>query len=340
MSLLGKIFAILNIVAAVAFVVVAGMDWGQRQRWAYAVFRHDLLVNGLPIDDKEKDSDNQPRVNQISDKVVSVILPSSTGSPVKTQEQEVDRVRNLIRGKIDSNDVPGTRSQKLARYLLPLARTGKERDELMFLKDAPQNDAEAEKLEKRLNDNFDGVKASPTRSLPERKANAARLLFCLGEALHEDAATDFFASPAYKRFVNVVGLNGAARAADDQSLVIEQMTEEAIRSHTAERQLFVQEHGQTLYRTLGLSDEVERQRRLLNAKEKEAADAKALVDLRKVHITKLRNDLKNLQQTTADKLAEQTQAEQDVMQHLIELRDTGNKNQEFEREIRKLERLP
>ena len=71
MSLWGKIFAILNIVAAVGFVVVAGMDWGQRERWAYSVFRHDLLVAGLPFDAKEVDADGAPRVDKLSPATLS-----------------------------------------------------------------------------------------------------------------------------------------------------------------------------------------------------------------------------------------------------------------------------
>jgi len=338
MSLLGKLFAILNIVAAAAFVVVAGMDWGQRQRWAYAVYRHDLLIDGLPVDDKEKDRDDSPRVKKLTDPLLAVILPAGTGTPVRTQEQEVERLRGLVRDKVGSADVAGTRSQKLARYLLPLAATGRERDSLIQYSSAPQDDRVAEELEKRLNEQFDGAKeAAPDghkRSLSERKANAARVLFCLGEALHEDATTDFFASPAYKRFVNVVGLTGAARAADDQSLVLQQMTEEAVKAHEAERQLFIYEHKQIIDRTVDISDEEERQRRFLNAKEKEVADAKVLVEQRKVQIGKLKDRLKELQQTTADKLADQAKAEQEVMDRLIDLRNTSKENQELERRIR------
>ena len=54
MSGFGKLLAVLNVLAAIAFVVFAGMDWGQRQRWAYAAYLHDVIVDGLPIDDKER----------------------------------------------------------------------------------------------------------------------------------------------------------------------------------------------------------------------------------------------------------------------------------------------
>ena len=62
MSLVGKIFAILNVLAAIGFVIIAGMDYSQRHRWAYTVYRHQLLLDGLPIDDAEKDADGAPRI--------------------------------------------------------------------------------------------------------------------------------------------------------------------------------------------------------------------------------------------------------------------------------------
>ncbi len=339
MSLLGKIFAILNILAAAGFVVVAGMDWGQRERWSYAVFRHDLLVEGLPIDAQEREPDGTPRVDKLTPATLNAIEPSSTGTAVKTQQEEVERVRGLIQAKITGNDVPGTKSQKLARYLRPLARTGRRRDELTQYVTAPQNDNVAEQLEKDFAHEFDGV--GPKHSTQERKENAARLLFCLGEALHEDNANDanvdYFASPAYKRFVNVVGLTGAARAADDESLVIQKMTEEAISAYDAEQKQFVIDLDQTAYRTQGVADAVERQDHFLKLKKGEVAKAKSLVEVRTVQINTLREQLAGLQKATADKLAGQAKAEQEVMDRLIELRDTSKKNQELEREIRRLE---
>ncbi len=337
MSLFGKILAVLNVLAAICFLVVAGMDWAQRERWAYAVFRHDLLVEGLPIDAKEGDRDGSPRVDLLSDKTLAALFPSS---PVKTQTEEVERVRKLVQAKIDGADVPGTRGQKLARYLRALARTEQERESLGQLMTGPDNPQATEALDKQFNQQFDRVKESADGhqlSAAERKANAARLLFCLNEALAEDANTDFLASPDYKRYVYVVGLTGAALAAEEQATVLEKMTDEVVSDHDAERREFVSDDGQLIYDTQNLSDDAERQEQMLKAKQDDVTRQKQLVEERKVQIAKLRDDLKRLQQTTADKLTEQSKAEQDVMARLVELRDTGKKNQELERQIRQLE---
>jgi len=341
MSLYGKIFAILNILAAIGFVVVAGMDWAQRERWAYSVFRHDLLVDGLPIDAQERDAEEKPRVENLSPETLTAILPASSGPQVKTQQEEVERIRSQVQSKIADSAVPGTKSQKLARYLGPLARTATERDNLNQIMAAPQNDAAAEKLEKDFTHEFDGVREvgadGAKHSVQQRKENAARLLFCLGESLHEDPNTDYFASPAYKRFVNVVGLSGAARAADDQAIVLQKMTEEEIAAHEAELKQFVNNLDQAIYRTQGISNAVEQQDRLLKFKVIEVAKAKALVEERKAKIADLKDQLAALQKKTDAKLAEQAASEQEIMDRLIELRDTNATNQKLEKDIRQLE---
>lgn len=344
MSLWGKIFAVLNIVAAVGFVVVAGMDWGQRQRWAYSVFRHDLFVKGLPIDAQERDADGSPRVDRLTPATLNAILPSGTGPQVTTQQDEVKRLRQLIEGKINGNDVPGTPGQKLARYLRPLASTARQRDSLTGYMAAPPNEDVTKQLQADFDQEFAGVNEvgadGAKHSTQQRKENAARLLFCLGEALHEDPNVDYFTTPAYKRFVNVVGLEGAARAADDESLVVQKMTEESVNAHAAELSQFVSDVDSAIYRAQGLGDAVQRQERFLKVKESEIAKAKLLVEARKEQIDALKKELAEFQGKTAQSLAEQAKAEQEIMDRLIELRDTGRKNQELEREIRRLEGVP
>jgi hypothetical protein len=339
MSLAGKIFAILNIVAATGFLLMAWFDWAQRERWAYEVYRHDLLVEGLPIDANETDRDGTPRVDRLSEKTLAAIEPSGTGAPVKTQQDEVKRVKSEIETrKIASNDVPGTKSQKLARYLRPLARTARERDDLTQKMTTPppaeKEDALAAELQKRFDKEFEGVGGKD--SIQQRKDSAARLLFCLGEALHE-GEDDYIASPAYKRYVNVVGLSGAARAADDQAVIIQAMTQEAILNHEAELKQFVEDLDARVYRTQTIADAVERQEKLLKLKEAEVAKAKQLVETRTAQLTALREQLAGLQAKTSKSLADQAKAEQEIMDRLIELRDTAQKNQELEREIRRLE---
>jgi hypothetical protein len=343
MSLAAKILAILNVLAAVGFLVIAGLDWSQRQRWAYAVYRHDLFVDGLPIDDKEKDSNAQPRVDKITDATATALGAAGGGGPVKTQQAEVDRVVGQVRSSIGSNDGQGTKRQKLARFLLALARTSRDRDLYAQLAAGQEvvgapND---EELEKQLNQQLDGAREAGgghTQTAQERKANAARLLYLLGEALQSDPNTEFMSTPAFKRFVNVVGLTGATLAIEDQANVIQKMTEEVINSFDAERREFVYAHGQIVYNAQNASDNTERQARLLKGKQDDIAKQMQLVDERTVQITKLKEQLAALRQQMDERLADQAKAEQEVMDRLVELRNTAKENLELERRIRELEK--
>src|SRR5438105_2771952 len=49
MAMFGKILAVLNVLAAIGFLVVAGVDYDKRQNWAYSHYTHQLVVFGLPI---------------------------------------------------------------------------------------------------------------------------------------------------------------------------------------------------------------------------------------------------------------------------------------------------
>jgi hypothetical protein len=342
MSVYGKILAVLNVVAAIGFLVVAGMDWGQRERWTYAVYRHDLLLDGLPIDAKEKDVDGKLRVERFNADWFSPMFAKAGGRPVKTQMEEVDTLQKQVQGKIDAEG-GGTKTQKLARYLQPLATTYQERKELGDLMADEKADKAAD-LQKRFDEHFAGVKETGAdghkQSDGERKANAARLLFILGDALNDDPNADYMGSQALQRLVLVCGLSTASRAIDDQALVLQNMTDEAVRAHHAELNQFVTDHSQIIYDDQNISDAVERLERFLQAKQAEVEKEKQVVNQRKVEIDKLNADLSALRQDTAKNLEAQTQQEQEVMQRLTEMRDMARKNQELERRIRELEGVP
>jgi hypothetical protein len=351
MSLLGKILAVLNVVAAVAFVVVAGLDWGQRHRWEYAVFRHDLLVDGLPIDKDEKDpTDQAPRVNKLSDETLTGIFKSAGGKPIKTQVEEVQALRDSVRAYVGNAEVANeqgqklTRGQKLARYLHALARTYNERQyyaELMANPQVPEQ--QADQLQQQLDREFDGVSAGANRTTEERKANAARLLYCLGPALEDpkaDPKVELPTTPAYKRFVVVAGLTGAARAIDDQALVLSEMTRQAVSAIEADRNAFIAAADLTIYQLQDLADAVQQQEQILATRKAEADKQAALVEATTAKIGDLTKELAALRQDTRTKLDKQVAVEEDIMKRLIELRDTSKKNQELERQIRELEGLP
>jgi hypothetical protein len=59
--LLAVVLIFLNIVAALGFTVLLVMDYTKRQAWSYAVFKHDLGLMGLPLEEE----DNVPSASRV-----------------------------------------------------------------------------------------------------------------------------------------------------------------------------------------------------------------------------------------------------------------------------------
>src|SRR2546423_1558806 len=67
MTLFGYFMALLNVIAAGAFLYLALMDYGVRQAWSYAVYRYDFALNGIPVDMTEPDEKGEPRYLNMDD---------------------------------------------------------------------------------------------------------------------------------------------------------------------------------------------------------------------------------------------------------------------------------
>jgi hypothetical protein len=101
------------------------MTYAKRQAWEYANFRHDLLVDGLPINNDDKNRAAEPLISKFSEKpnedsTLKELFPSNQ---VKTQVEEVARVKkdlDALKVEISADDL---RKQNLllARILLALS---------------------------------------------------------------------------------------------------------------------------------------------------------------------------------------------------------------------------
>src|SRR5688572_33343185 len=126
MSTLGKVLAILNVLAAIGFLVLAGMDYSRRQNWAYAHFRGQIALNGLPVD-KTDATGRRPGQNisdQLGRQALQDIFRGTQGGPVETQIDEVNAWLSRIRGELDQANTVAAQTTVLAKYLLPLASYG------------------------------------------------------------------------------------------------------------------------------------------------------------------------------------------------------------------------
>jgi hypothetical protein len=137
MSLLGKILAFLNVLGVAGFITMAVLDFYKQQDWKLAVFKHDLFITGLPVDDKEttRYGDNEKIAEQLAESTQTlkdIFKGSLPEKPVTTQVEEVKRVSQEVQGRISqAGDDKNKQLVALAHFLMPLARTNGEREELI-----------------------------------------------------------------------------------------------------------------------------------------------------------------------------------------------------------------
>src|SRR5260370_669289 len=133
MSVFGKILIAFNFILAIVVLLVAGMDYGKRQSWRYAALKHEALIVGLPVDEHEENEkepgtpiakDFKPGVLKDLFANVSPNSPAGlAGGPVKTVQEELDRVKAAVIG--------GLTSKENAKILIvPQGRTLEEREKL------------------------------------------------------------------------------------------------------------------------------------------------------------------------------------------------------------------
>lgn len=132
MSIFGKILAVLNVLAVIGVIALLGMNYAKRQNWEYAVFRQDLMIKGLPLDDKETDDLQQPVVSKIGEKTrQDLFRQASPATPVATQQEELKRVEDALRGQVQAAGDKKKQIAALARILTPMAETSEQRLRMM-----------------------------------------------------------------------------------------------------------------------------------------------------------------------------------------------------------------
>lgn len=96
MSLTGKILAILNLLCLVALIALGLMNYAARQKLSHGLFVGDLMLKGLPVDDKETDATGLPIASRITPATLQEVVG---GGSIKTQQAEaVDLARKFKEG--------------------------------------------------------------------------------------------------------------------------------------------------------------------------------------------------------------------------------------------------
>lgn len=128
MTIFGKILIVCNLLMTAVFVYVASVDWAKRYTWAYAVYRDELRINGLPVDKIETDPiEGVVLVDKLSENTLSQLFQPVGGNPVSTQREEVERVAKELQQAVDAQPDEKAKRALLKQVFMPLARTSGDR---------------------------------------------------------------------------------------------------------------------------------------------------------------------------------------------------------------------
>lgn len=421
MSILGKILAILNVLAVIGALALLAMDYAKRQTWAYAVYRQKLVIDGLPVDENEVDGQGHKLVDDLTPATQQDIFKGS--SPVKTQLEEVKRVQNELNSKIQGAGDKKKQIYVLARVLTPLALTGEQREQLLayqaYLRDnasfkrlsdlltaadtaarqpAPKDkraksyeegfhdylagqfvdspgplaeafltvkkanpgtpvpqaidqslDAQLAQLQGQLDEAFkealtqkpvtDGVKSD---SPAQQRRIIAHLLFCLTDVLPDEAAgaapkLDLMENPQYRRFITIVGVREAVRAVNEEAALLKEMTVEVSQLGKRDLLSFAAQHHKVIDMIQDKAQQVERHGLALARKQKELETHAADLNRRRLDVKYYEEQLAEARKDTASHLKELRSMSDALFSERVKLRDATEKNQQLEKDIRKLE---
>ncbi|HTU93426.1 MAG TPA: hypothetical protein VMF69_25325 [Gemmataceae bacterium] len=145
MSIFGKILAFVNVFAVVGVLALLGMNYAKRLNWQHAVFRQDLMINGLPI--KEKGIAATEIGSQTQQDLFRQVSPST---PVATQDDEVERVKRELTNQVQSAGDKKKQIAAYARIMMPMAETIEQRRRMVDYQAHLRDDKAFDALKARL----------------------------------------------------------------------------------------------------------------------------------------------------------------------------------------------
>ncbi|MFN4261219.1 MAG: hypothetical protein ACK4RK_18175 [Gemmataceae bacterium] len=334
MSIWGKILAVLNVLAAILFFVLAYQDVVTRQKWSYAVFRHELLLHGLPLDARSQNFQQPSLVaRNLSDETLEVVF-DKLGPPVRTQQEEVTRKRDELLQHIRGLPDDAQQRRALKDALLPLARTGDERDAL--LERLGNTEVPTKELLADLEQRFDAVAQtlSITNNPQEPEGDDAARRQAVAHLLYNVDADDNW----HKRLVAIIGLQAYATEANRQAIALEEMIVRLQTQLDNEQTDFIALYNALIQkRTRVLAAQVAALRPILAQREEVAKQHERIVQFREAEKADYQDTLAAAEKETKDALNIQTVLERQLFQAQLTLGTAFDRNIELERMIRHLE---
>ncbi|HTK78089.1 MAG TPA: hypothetical protein VL371_22675 [Gemmataceae bacterium] len=331
MSLFGKILAVLNVLVAIVFLVLAGMDYSKRQAWSYSHFRHQVAIHGLPLTDSDETWRLPGRTisRDLSKSALKEMFADSGGNDVRTQIEAVNDIQKDIKGGADAAADEPAKKQYLASYLISQARTGEDRERYQQM--AFDRSKSADDLLKTLNDLFEQAVSD---RMPEAQGGQARDLEARRRAIADVLYNVSSDANWHKRVQTVVGLQHYIGAADRQAANLQQMATRLNAAIVDEQNAFVRQYRTLLPEVQRLSDQVKD----LDGKLKEQQDlVQKHTVLRNARQTEVADLQKQIQEAVATVTTETSTLDR-LQKQLFALQQQVSKgqkdNQDLERRLR------
>jgi hypothetical protein len=328
MPLFAKILAFLNILAAAGFIYLASLDYAVRQTWAYEVFRHELVVDGLPVDKQDSGRRvHDPLYYDLDTGALDLFENAGAGEPVRTQEEEVKRVQKQVKDEIEALE-GDARRQKVKELALAQARNGDERDKVF--KDFANKNNSTDQLKDDFLALFDKAAAEEEGAQKQDVAGKRRAIAHLLYNLSPD-------TEKHQRLAIVIGLRSFADEAERQSAQLRQMAQRTRLLSIDDRTAFEGAYLRHRDRIVQLAHEVLRKQDDLKNKEEQSKRTEAEIKKREGEIDKLNEVVTIALAKTQEALERQAAIEKELFGLHDELGTMNDANQKLEREIRILE---
>jgi hypothetical protein len=355
MSIFGKILIFFYLLAVTVFLYVAAVDWAARYKWAYAVYRQELTLNGLPLDVKHEDEFyNEPEVDKLTDNTLQSIF-TGFGSPVRTQMEEVERLHKRINEELAALSSEDAKRKKYAELFAPLANNAAELDAIRKrAEDKGTQNAPVSwtQLEADINDLFADLARYDTddegkmtgqpktdrpilvQSLPRDKRRAAAHLLYTVHPKADEASVE----ADHLRLQIVIGVNSFNEEAKHSAEVLEALGEHTALAIIGDRAGFEVDYNNGLADLRDRAETTASRTLDLTAQQKLKTEHTLLKEDREKDVAKAKDDLGKSRKATYAALEQQVAEEVTLFKAQRILGSAKEANEKLERQIRTMEK--
>jgi hypothetical protein len=329
MTTLNKVLAVLNVLAAIGFLCLAGLDYGKRHAWMFAVRQQDFIINGLPVDEAEMDAEGTPVVAAVGPQMQKQLFAGVPEQPVKTLKEEVERRHRALLKEIEDAPNPEAKKQIMEAAIIPLARTWGERDELrrrirnpkvavdtLLASDGP--------VETAFKDALDAKTIAEEQVGPDaRRLAITHLLFNLSDKPDD-----------HRRTLAVVGLQAYIHEVDSQATALRNMAPEIQHALETDLTAFEVEHKDLIRQVEDLAERVRELNLKFETQKALAQNLQTRVAARKGDVQSALAEIEEAKKATDVAMNGQSRLENALFQARAAISAAGEKNQQLLQQIR------